>query len=78
MPGKFLLVKLKLSLDSPEDLFLPFVVGRGSLLEGLGYGAASGLLIGFIIGEIANSNKHDLGQIIEGIREERKLNTNSE
>lgn len=27
LPGKFLLVKLKLSLNSPEDLFLPFVAG---------------------------------------------------
>lgn len=27
LPGKFLLAKLKLPLDSPEDLFLPFVLG---------------------------------------------------
>ncbi len=27
LPGKFLLTKLKLTLDSPEDLFLPFVLG---------------------------------------------------
>ncbi len=27
LPGKFLLAKLKLTLGSPEDLFLPFVVG---------------------------------------------------
>ncbi|MEK7450630.1 MAG: hypothetical protein AAB662_01680 [Patescibacteria group bacterium] len=27
LPGKFLLTKLRLFLDSPEDLFLPFVVG---------------------------------------------------
>src|SRR3989344_8889349 len=27
LPGKFLLTKLKLKLGSPEDLFLPFVLG---------------------------------------------------
>lgn len=27
LPGKFLFTKLKLSLDSPEDLFLPFAAG---------------------------------------------------
>ncbi len=27
LPGKFLFAKLKLTLDSPEDLFLPFVLG---------------------------------------------------
>ena len=27
LPGRFLFAKLKLSLDSPEDLFLPFVLG---------------------------------------------------
>ena len=27
LPGKFLFSKLKIVLDSPEDLFLPFVLG---------------------------------------------------
>ncbi|MDO8659099.1 MAG: hypothetical protein Q7K54_00690 [Candidatus Parcubacteria bacterium] len=27
LPGKFLFAKLKLSLNSPEDLFIPFIVG---------------------------------------------------
>ena len=47
LPGKFLLTKLKLPLNSPEDLFLPFVLGM--MLFTLAVYASSWLKLEFII-----------------------------